>query len=108
MKKPTIEKAITERFLQVMNDCTGPGKKYKFKKDFATAMGMAQQELTKVEKGTVQLRHLFKIEELTGVSMNWMICGKGDKYDERKTTAYNGLQERVQAVEKIVLKYLAK
>lgn len=106
--KQTIEEAITERFLQVMHDVTGPGKKYKYKKDFAKAMGILQQELYKIENGSVQLRHLHKIEELTGVNLNWIICGKGEKYDERKSTAFNGLEERVGAIEKIVLKYLVK
>lgn len=110
MKKATIESAITERFLEVMADSTGPGKRFKYKKDFAKAMGILQQELYKIERSiaSVQLRHLFKIEELTGVNLNWIVCGKGEKYDERKSTAFNGLEERVGAIEKIVLKYLAK
>lgn len=110
MKKATIESAITERFLEVMAEHTGPGKRFKYKKDFAKAMGILQQELYKIERSiaSVQLRHLYKIEELTGVNLNYLITGKGDKYDMKKTTAYNSLEERVGAIEKIVLRYLAK
>lgn len=79
-KNITIEQSINLRFLEVMAQHVGPGKKWKFKRDFAGAMNMRPQELYKIEKGSsVQIRFLIAIHELTGVDLNYLMMGKKEQ-----------------------------
>lgn len=50
-KPPTLEQQISLRFLEVLSEHTGPGKRYRFKKHFGEAIGMRQQEIIKLENG---------------------------------------------------------
>lgn len=71
------DKAIRSRFLAAVYQNIGPGRKYRFKKDYTDAAGMKQQELSKIEAGaSIQLRHLLQLKRLTGVDLNWILCGK--------------------------------
>lgn len=105
MPKPSVEKLITSRFLEVMGDFVGIAKKWRYKNGFAKSMGMVPQELTKIEKGAnVQLRHLVSLHGFTGVNLNWLIAGKGAKYDVEKSSPFTDHELRISNLEKAILR----
>lgn len=87
-----------------MADHTGIAKKWRYKNSFAKAMGMVPQELTKIEKGAnVQLRHLVSLHSFTGVNLNWLIAGKGEKYAVEKSNPFTDHETRISNLEKAIL-----
>lgn len=82
---PDVEVEITKRFLTVMADHVGLGRKWVYKKDFAERMGMTHQEVNNLSNGRyVQFRHLIRINKITGVNYEWLLTGKGPKYASKK------------------------
>lgn len=103
--KPSVEKLITSRFLEVMADHVGIAKKWRYKNGFAKSMGMVPQEVVKIEKGSnVQLRHLVSIQAFTGVNLNWLIAGVGEKYDVEKSSLFTDHETRISNLEKAILR----
>lgn len=73
----TIEQQIYIRFTEVIAEHVGPGKKYRFKKAFASAIGMLPQELHRIEirVGELQYRHIVAIHKKLGIDLNWFVAG---------------------------------
>lgn len=79
MNKP--DRQITERWLSVMVDHVGLGRKWPYKIQFAKAVKMTHQEIHNLESGRyVQYRHIITLNRITGVSFEWLLTGKGKKY----------------------------
>lgn len=100
----SLDKQIHSRFLEVMYDQVGPGKKFRYKNAFGKAIGMLPQEINWIETGErkLQFRHLVALHKKLGVDLNWLVAGK-------ITTQENGtVNKRIEGIEANLKKLLSK
>lgn len=100
---PTTEKQIHARFLAVLSDHVGLGKRFRYKIGFAKAIGMLPQELHRIEKGEgeLQYRHIVALHRKLGVDLNWFIAGTlpGEKLsDKRVQKIRNTIKELAEKI----------
>lgn len=102
VKAQSLEQQITSRFVQAMADVTGPGKQFRYYREFGRKAGLISQEIHKLETGamSVQLRHIVAINKITGVSFTWLLTGKGEMYAGKQQVKLTDLEKRIIEIER--------